>query len=273
MPSWPLQRYLGVVEYDGRSLNGWQKQSEKTLTVQELIENALGITLNRYLKPYTDSSSVYRTIVHGAGRTDAGVSAAAMVFHFDTIPGLDLCMLQGGLNYFLNPNAISIRHLQPIANTFHARFSAIRRTYTYTILNRVAASPLLEHAWHLRRPLDIDHMQKAANCLIGYHDFSSFRDSDCQAQSPFRSLENFSIKREGELIKITVVARSFLHHQVRIMVGTLKMFGLGRTIEDMERIVLSRDRKQAGQTAPAHGLCFETVSYDDAWNLKKWWAP
>jgi tRNA pseudouridine38-40 synthase len=198
-----------------------------------------------------------------AGRTDSGVHAAAQVVHADLTRDLPPARLRAAINYHLKPHPIAVLRAAPVPDTFNARFSAIGRAYRYRILNRPARPALMANrVWHITRPLDAGAMHQGAQLLLGRHDFSSFRAAACQASSPLRTLDRLDVQRTGDLIDIHAEARSFLHHQVRNMVGTLKSIGDGTCPPShMSRVLAARSRAAAGQTAPAEGLCLVGVSY------------
>jgi tRNA pseudouridine38-40 synthase len=198
-----------------------------------------------------------------AGRTDAGVHALGQVVHFDLQKTWDPFRIREALNYHLRPQPVAVILAETTSEDFEARFSAKARHYEYRILNR-RAPPVIErnHAWHVPMPLDADAMDRAAGMILGLHDFTTFRSSECQANSPMRTLDAFSVRRENEHILVTASARSFLHHQVRSMVGSLKLVGEGKWEPERLRAVLdARDRSQCGAMAPASGLFFARVDY------------
>jgi tRNA pseudouridine38-40 synthase len=204
-----------------------------------------------------------RVTVHGAGRTDAGVHALGQCAHVDLSREVPSDVLRSALNHHLRPAAISIVDAEPAPEVFDARLSATARIYLYRILNR-RAPPALERgrAWHVSPPLDIEAMRAGARHLVGHHDFTTFRDSLCQAKSPLKTLDTLELRRAGDEIQITARARSFLHHQVRNMAGALKLVGLGRWHpDDVARALDARDRRAGGPTAPAEGLYLVAVCY------------
>jgi tRNA pseudouridine38-40 synthase len=246
-----VPRYKLTIEYCGAGFVGWQRQPNGP-SIQEALETAI----NRFC-----GESVR---VFGAGRTDAGVHALAQNAHVDLARAADPDEIRGALNYHLRPHPISVLQAEPVGADFDARLSATRRLYLYRILNR-RAPPALERGrvWHVAPPLDAAAMREGAGLLVGHHDFSTFRDSLCQARSPVKTLDALEVSRVGDEIHITARARSFLHHQVRNMVGTLKLVGLGRwRPEDMARALAARDRRAGGPTAPAEGLALIAVGYD-----------
>ena len=245
-----MPRYKLTIEYDGRGLVGWQRQANG-LSVQEALETA------------TTRFCGERVTVHGAGRTDAGVHALGQSAHLDLSRTVPPDVLRRALNHHLRPAAISILEAEPAPEEFDARLSATARIYRYRMLNR-RAPPALERGrvWHVSPPLDIAAMREGARHLLGHHDFTTFRDSLCQANSPIKTLDALELCRAGDEIHIEARARSFLHHQVRNMVGTLKLVGLGRwQPDDVGGALLARDRRAAGPTAPAEGLYLVEVQY------------
>jgi len=245
-----MPRYKLTLEYDGTGLVGWQRQ-KNGLSVQEILETAV----ERYCgKAVT---------VHGAGRTDAGVHALAQVAHLDLPRPADAETIRGALNYHVRPHRVAVLAVEQVPDNFHARTSARSRLYRYRILNRRAPAALeLNRVWHLGTPLDAAAMQAGSEHLIGKHDFSSFRDTLCQAKSPVKTLDALSVGREGDEIVIEARARSFLHHQVRNMVGTLKLVGTGKwSPAHVKRALEARDRRAGGPTAPAQGLYLVEVVY------------
>lgn len=252
-------RYKITIEYDGTATLGWQRQLDGP-SVQEYLETALAV-----LEP--DSGNVSQTTpeVQGAGRTDAGVHALAQVAHFDLRREIEGWKLRDALNFHLRELGapVVILEAETVAESFNARFSAKGRGYIYRILNRRSPSVLeKDRVWWVPVPLDVEKMRAGASYLLGHHDFSSFRAAACQAKSPLKTLDKLDIEARGDEIIFTVEARSFLHHQVRNMVGTLKMVGDGHLQpEDVKRILEARDRSAAGPTAPACGLYLSKVIY------------
>lgn len=246
-----MRRIKITIEYDGQHFSGFQAQ-ENLPTVQGALEKAI----MRF--------SGEEARIHAAGRTDAGVHALAMVAHFDLEGPHKLERIWGALNFYLLGKFITILAVEEAAPDFHARFSAIRRHYVYRIVNRRA--PLtLDHgrAWHVIPPLDADAMDSAAQRLVGHHDFTTFRASHCQSKSPMKTLEMLRVDREGDEIFVHASARSFLHHQVRSMVGTLKLVGEGKwTADDVSKSLAAADRAALGLNAPPDGLYFTGVDYE-----------
>jgi tRNA pseudouridine38-40 synthase len=246
-----VTRWALLVEYDGTPFVGWQRQASG-LSVQEVLESAAA--------RLTHGLPVPSTV---AGRTDAGVHAEAQVAQLDLPDAIPAPKVRDALNYHMKPCPVAVLDVAPAPDGWNARFSAIARAYRYHILNRRARPALLAgRVWHVPVELDADAMHTAAQCLIGRHDFSSFRAAACQANSPLRTLDRLDVRRDGDLIAITAEARSFLHHQVRNMVGTLKLVGDGSwSIERMAAVLAARDRSAGGPTAPAAGLCLTGVRY------------
>jgi tRNA pseudouridine38-40 synthase len=247
-----MPRYKLTVEYDGRGLVGWQRQAEG-LSVQEILETAIQRFCGK------------RLTVYGAGRTDAGVHALAQVAHFDLPREKPPEVIRNALNQHVKPNAVAVLAAERVADTFDARRSARGRVYRYRILNR-RPPPALERGrvWHIGLALDVAAMQAAARLLLGKHDFTTFRDTLCQAKSPVKTLDALDVARAGDEIWIEARARSFLHHQVRNMVGTLKLVGGGKwEAADVKRALDARDRRAGGPTAPADGLYLVAVLYPE----------
>ena len=244
-----MQRFKFIIEYDGSRFFGWQRQ-QIAPTVQQCIEDVLAFLVK------------HQVVVMGAGRTDRGVNATGQAAHADINYPHNAYRLQAALNYFLTPKGISIVACEMVDKSFHARASAIYRCYEYRILNRIAPPTYNQKVWHVAHELDAFLMHESAQELLGLHDFTSFRDSQCQSKSPIKTISEFNIKRDGEMIVANLKAPSFLHHQVRIMIGTLKDIGIGK-IDKKEflNILLAKNRAKAGITAPAQGLTFTYVGY------------
>jgi len=244
--SWAL-----LLEYDGTPYVGWQRQANG-LSVQAVLEDACA-RLN-------GGAPVAAT---AAGRTDAGVHAAGQVVQVALPDRYHPSQMRDALNFHLKPHPIAVLQAAPAAPGWSPRFDATSRAYAYCILNRRARPALaLNRAWHVERRLDEAAMARAASMLLGRHDFTSFRASACQAKSPIRTLDSLDVIRTGDTLTITSGARSFLHHQVRNMVGTLKLVGEGRWPAAQVRTALeAQDRRAAGPTAPPDGLTLVSVSY------------
>jgi tRNA pseudouridine38-40 synthase len=245
-----MPRYALTIEYDGGPFVGWQRQANG-VSVQERLEDAVAAINGE------------RKTVHGAGRTDAGVHALGQVAHVDLARAWRADRLRDALNAHLKPDPIAVLSTREVDETFEARFSAILRHYRYVIDNR--RPPLavaLGRAWHVKRPLDAHAMHEAAQALVGRHDFTTFRAAECQANSPMRTLERLDVRRDGDRIEIVASARSFLHNQVRSMVGSLEHVGSGKwSAADLVAALEARDRARCGQVAPPHGLYLVAVDY------------
>ena len=247
-----MPRYKLTVEYDGTGLVGWQRQDNGP-SVQAALEDACAILAGGPVA------------VQGAGRTDAGVHALGQVAHVDLDRDMAPGQLALALNFHLRPAAVAVLAAEPVAAGFHARFGAIRRSYLYRIVNRRAPLTLDEgRAWRVGRPLDVHSMEAAAALLVGRHDFSSFRAAACQADSALRTLDRLDVAAVDGEVRIVAEARSFLHSQVRFMVGTLVAIGGGRwPAAEAGRILAARDRRRAGPVAPPHGLYLARVDYPE----------
>jgi tRNA pseudouridine38-40 synthase len=245
-----MPRFKLIIEYDGAPFVGWQRQ-ENGVSVQEALENAILAMTGE------------RTIAHGAGRTDAGVHATGQVAHLDLTRDWAPWRLGEGLNAHLAPQPVAVVKAESAAPDFDARHGARARYYHYRIVNRRA--PLTfdrGRAWRVKPRLDAEAMHEAARKLIGRHDFSTFRDAQCQAKSPVRTLDRLDVRRAGDEILIEVKALSFLHRQVRSMVGSLVDVGAGRwSAHDLEAALKAADRTRCGQVAPACGLYLARVDY------------
>ena len=247
-----MPRYRMTVEYDGTPYVGWQRQ-QNGHSVQAAIEAAI-LSLTRE-----------EVLVRGAGRTDSGVHAMGQVIHADLSKQWEPNTLRNALNAFLGQarEHISIIDAAAVDERFDARFSAHRRHYLYRIISRKAPLALEAHrAWWVSKPLDHEAMHAAAQTLVGYHDFTTFRSIHCQANSPLRTLDVLDVTRTGNLIEIRATAQSFLHNQIRSFAGTLKMVGEGKwAVEDVRTALEARDRKACGPVAPPEGLYFMRVDY------------
>ena len=247
-----MTRFALTVEFDGRPFMGWQRQSHGP-SVQQALEDAVHAVTGE------------RTAVYAAGRTDAGVHGLAMRAHVDIEKAIAPFRLMEALNARVRPAPVAVLDCVEVAPDWHARFSCIRRSYEYRIVNRRA--PLTQEAglaWQVPQMLDEVAMADAAARLVGRHDFTTFRSVHCQADSPVRTLDLLSVERSGDRLFIRAAARSFLHHQVRSMVGCLTLVGMGRwSPDDVEAALNARDRAQLGLNAPSDGLFFVRADYPD----------
>lgn len=245
-----MTRFALTVEYDGRPFMGWQRQDHGP-SVQQAIENAAFAVTGEH------------TAVHAAGRTDAGVHAVAMRAHLDIAKPIAAFRLGEALNARLRPHPVAILDCVEVPDDWHARFSCIGRSYEYRIVNRRA--PLTWEkglAWQVTQPLDAAAMHAAAQMLVGLHDFTTFRSAHCQSASPVKTLDVLNVARVDDEILVVAAARSFLHHQVRSMVGSLAQVGLGRwSVADMRAALEARDRARLGLNAPPDGLYFMGATY------------
>jgi tRNA pseudouridine38-40 synthase len=245
-----VTRFKLTVEYDGGPFVGWQRQ-ENGSTIQQALDEAI-------LRITGESADV-----QGAGRTDAGVHALGQVAHVDIEKEIAPDKLRDALNFHLKPAPIAVLAVETAAPDFHARFSAIGRAYLYRIVNRRA--PLtVDHsrAWRVGTPLDAAAMHEAAQVLVGTHDFTTFRATECQSKTPVKTLDRLSVHRIGEELQVIAEARSFLHHQVRNIVGTLRLVGAGKwSKDDVAAALEARDRTRGGPTAPPDGLYLTRVTY------------
>ena len=249
-----MYRYQILVEYVGTKFVGWQKQL-KGKSIQKEIENKLSKLLKQ------------KIILFSAGRTDAGVHALNQVAHFDIIKKIKTDALRDGLNSHIKnlykKYKVSVLECKKVKKNFNARFDAKERTYLYKILDR-RSPPAIQNKkiWHVKKKLDEKLMKKAAKVLVGKHDFTTFRSTDCQAKSPIKTINSIKIIRKSSKIEIWIKAKSFLHNQVRIITGTLMMVGKGKwKKEDVERMLKAKKRGSAGQTAPSWGLFLYSIKY------------
>jgi tRNA pseudouridine38-40 synthase len=247
-----MPRYKLTVEYDGTSFAGWQRQANAP-SVQQALEEAVAAFAGE------------RVVVHGAGRTDAGVHARGQVAHVDLAADWRPDTVRDAANAHLRPHPIVVVAAAVVGPDFEARFSAVRRHYEYVLIDRRPPLALERgRAWRVPVALDHEAMYAAAQHLIGKHDFTTFRAAECQARSPVKTLDRLDVRREGEAVVVRAAARSFLHHQVRSMAGSLKLVGEGRWPPDrMARILKARDRAACGPVAPACGLFLMGVDYPD----------
>jgi tRNA pseudouridine38-40 synthase len=245
-----VTRWRLTVEFDGGPFMGWQRQDHGP-SVQQRLEEAI--------HRMTGESAT----VHAAGRTDAGVHALAMAAHADIAKPVTEHRLREGLNALVRPEPISVTAVEQVADDWHARFSCIGRRYLYRILNR-RAPPALDRGrvWHIAVPLHVQAMASGAAMLVGRHDFTTFRSAHCQSESALKTLDRLQVRRVGDEIHIEAAARSFLHHQVRSMVGCLALVGRGQwRPDDIQRALDARDRSELGLNAPPQGLYFVEAIY------------
>jgi tRNA pseudouridine38-40 synthase len=245
-----MPRYKLTIEYDGTPFVGWQVQ-ENGVSAQGAITAAVA------------AFSGETVSVQGAGRTDAGVHALGQVAHIDLTKDWNVDNVRDALNFHLRPHPIAVLAAARVSEDFDARFSATKRHYRYRIVNRRADLALeVNRAWRIGRPLDAEAMHAAAQALIGRHDFTTFRAAECQAKSPVKTLDRLEVMRKGEELHVTAAARSFLHHQVRSMVGSLVHVGEGKwSADDLAAALATRDRSACGQVAPPQGLYLVRVEY------------
>jgi tRNA pseudouridine38-40 synthase len=245
-----MPRYKLTIEYDGAPFVGWQVQDNGP-SVQGVLAGAVAAFCGEHVR------------VQGAGRTDAGVHAMGQVAHLDLAKTWDADTVRDALNAHLRPHPVVVLAAEPAAEDFDARRSATKRHYLYRIVNRRADLALdAARAWRTPRPLDVAAMQEGARRLLGQHDFTTFRAAECQARSPVKTLDRLDIERSGEEVRIHAAARSFLHRQVRSMVGSLVEVGDGRrSADDLARALAARDRAACGEVAPPQGLYLVRVDY------------
>ena len=247
-----MQRYKITIEYDGRPYFGWQRQDGQP-SVQQALEEAAAMV---------DGAPV---LMQGAGRTDRGVHATGQVAHFDLQKPRPIRKIADALNFHLRPERVAVTHAEEVAEDWSARFNATLRAYRYVIINRRADLTIDRGlAWRVAYPLDASAMDRAAKALIGQHDFSTFRDAECQARHPIRTLDKIDVARYSEGIEVTVEAKSFLHRQVRSIVGSLVEVGRGARQEDwIAEILDAKERAACGPVAPPDGLFLERVEYGE----------
>ncbi|MBO6945490.1 tRNA pseudouridine(38-40) synthase TruA [Altererythrobacter sp.] len=248
-----MTRFALTLEFDGTPFQGLQRQKHGP-SVQQAVEEAAQAVTGEELR------------LHSAGRTDTGVHALAMRSHVDIAKEIEPFRLMEALNAHLRPDPIAVTHCKVVPDDWHARFSCIGRSYVYRIINRRAPLTLdIKRAWQVPQELDEKAMHRAAQSLVGEHDFTTFRSVHCQAQSPIKTLDRLDVERDGDEIRVHAAARSFLHHQVRSMVGCLKLVGQGVWNEDqVAEALAARDRQELGLNAPPHGLYFVKATYPDS---------
>ena len=245
-----MPRYRLLIEYDGRPFHGFQAQADLP-SVQGSLERAIKKFCGEDIR------------VNAAGRTDTGVHATGQVVHVDLAKDWPAETVRNALNFHLMPDPISVLAAEVAVGDWHSRFSATERRYLYRILNRMSPPALDQgRVWHVKKPLDAEAMHEAAQVLVGHHDFTTFRDLNCQAKSPMKTLDVANVRREGDEVLLEFASRSFLHRQVRSMTGTLAEVGVGRWSKaDVEAALEARDRKACGPVAPAEGLYLTGVTY------------
>jgi tRNA pseudouridine38-40 synthase len=245
-----MPRYKLVIEYDGTPFAGWQRQANGA-SVQQALEEAV------------EAFAGHKARLQCAGRTDAGVHATHQVAHVDLNKEWRTDTVRDATNAHLRPQPVAVLSAELVPDTFNARLSARRRHYLYRILNRRAPPGLdANRVWHVPAPLDSELMHEAAQVLVGRHDFTTFRAAECQAKSPVKTLGRLAVERQGEEVLVHASARSFLHHQVRSMVGSLVLVGDGKwRVEDLAAALAARDRSACGQVAPPDGLYLVGVDY------------
>ena len=248
-----MPRYRLTIEYDGTPFSGWQRQDNGP-SVQQAVETA------------GEGLSGGKSPVYAAGRTDAGVHALAMTAHIDLPKAFPADTVRDGLNAHLRPQPVVILGATSVTEDFHARFSCRKRHYLYRVLNRRPPSALdRHHVWHVGQPLNVSNMQQAAASLIGKHDFTTYRSAHCQSPDPVKTLDQCDIRTHAEEVRFSLSAPSFLHNQVRSIVGTLVQVGLGRWApDDVADALAARDRSRCGPVAPPDGLYFVQADYDEA---------
>lgn len=247
-----MTRFALTLEFDGGPFMGLQRQAHGP-SVQQSVEEAVHAVTGETVT------------LHAAGRTDAGVHALAMTVHVDVAKPIAPFRLMEAVNARLRPQPIAVLACEPKADDWHARFSCVGRSYLYRIANRRAPLTLERgKAWLVAKPLDAEAMHRAAQALVGHHDFTTFRSAHCQAQSPVKTLDRLAVRREGDMVLIEAAARSFLHHQVRSMVGCLALVGLGRWEEGrIAQALAARERQALGLNAPPEGLYFAGAKYPE----------
>lgn len=245
-----MTRFALTLEFDGAPFMGLQRQAHGP-SIQQAVEEAVFATTG-------ETATLY-----AAGRTDAGVHALAMRAHVDIAKPISAFRLMEALNAHLRPAPIALLACEEKPDDWHARFSCVGRSYRYRIVNRRAPLTLeAGKAWQVMKPLDAEAMHRAAQALVGHHDFTTFRSAHCQSQSALKTLDRLDVRRQGELVLVETAARSFLHHQVRSMVGCLVLVGLGRwRVQQVAAALAARDRQALGLNAPPEGLYFTKASY------------
>ncbi len=245
-----MLKYKITIEYEGTKYHGWQRQKNLD-TIQGEIESALFKLTKKHI------------LVYGASRTDSGVHSYGQVAHFEICNHYNIDEIQNAINYYLKPQKISIVNIELVKNIFHARFSKKKKRYIYKIINRKSPLTIQKNlAWHVILPLDINNMIEASKYMLGTFDFTSFRASGCQSNSPIKTIDSIKIIKNNNEINLIFTAESFLYNQIRIMVGTLKDFGTKQLNPSyMKEIISAKNRKFAGETAPSFGLYLDEIHY------------
>ena len=244
-----MYNYKIIVEYDGTNFVGWQQQ-ENGKSIQAVLQDALF------------KLSGEKVTIFGAGRTDAGVHAYGQVASFTINKKIETDVIRDGLNQHLRPHPISVQKAELVDSEFHARFSAIKRCYEYRIINRRPPLTIdINRAWCVYKKINVEKIKTESSSFLGRHDLNAFRSAHCQSKSSIKTIEDIDIKYEGDQIFFNVCAKSFLHSQVRIMVGTLVDIAKGNNNKTIIDIINSKNREIAGQTAPAHGLYLKKIDY------------
>ncbi len=244
-----MNNYKITIEYDGTNFVGWQRQ-ENGSSIQQLIEEAIEKLINN------------KTTIFGAGRTDSGVHAKGQVASFELEKNLDTDIIRDGLNHYLRPHPIAILSAEKVNSDFNARFSAKLRWYEYKVINRRPPLTLdSNRIWCVHKNINVDKIIEQSEYFLGKHDLSAFRSINCQSKSAIKSINSIDVKKNEEEINFIISAKSFLHSQVRIMVGTLIDIGLDKISRSVSEIISSKKRKYAGVTAPSHGLYLAKVDY------------
>ena len=244
-----MNNYKIIVEYDGTNFVGWQQQAN-------------GQSIQTVLQEAVFKLAAEKVTIFGAGRTDAGVHAYGQVASFTINKKIETDVIRDGLNQHLRPHPISVQKAELVDSEFHARFSAIKRWYEYKIINRRPPLTIdINRAWCVYKKINVEKIKTESSSFLGRHDLNAFRSAHCQSKSSVKTIEDIHIKHEGEQIIFNVCAKSFLHSQVRIMVGTLVDIAKGNINKTIIDIINSKNREIAGQTAPAHGLYLKKIDY------------
>ena len=244
-----MYNYKITIEYDGTNFVGWQRQ-ENGISIQQLIEDSIYKLVNK------------KIIITGAGRTDAGVHAKGQIANFELEKNIDTDTIRDGLNHYLRPNLVAVLSTEKVDKSFNARFSAKLRWYEYKVINRRPPLTLDNNrVWCVHKQINVNKIIEQSKFFLGKHDLSSFRSANCQSKSTIKSINTIDVKTNRDQINFIISAKSFLHSQVRIMVGTLVDIGLGKISKSISEIISLKERDYAGVTAPAHGLYLTKVEY------------